>query len=78
MDEFEIKNKIHELRSLISSEWPGIEERKHMYQKLAVLEARLKELLKKKERSEENLKSKEDSGMDSRSGWTGTTTRWNS
>lgn len=45
--EFELKNKIHELRSYIASNWPGIEERKHMYQKLALLENELKEIQKK-------------------------------
>ena len=48
MEESELKNKIHELKSLIASDWPGIEERKHMYQKLAVLESRLKELQNRK------------------------------
>lgn len=46
--EFEIKNKIHELRSYIASNWPGIEERKHLYQRIVVLERSLKELEEKK------------------------------
>lgn len=45
--EFELKNKIHELRGYIASNWPGVEERKHMYQKLALLENELKELQEK-------------------------------
>jgi hypothetical protein len=45
--EFELKNEIHELRSYIAWDWAGVEERKHMYQKLAVLENKLKELRKK-------------------------------
>lgn len=50
-DSFEIKNKIHELKSYIASDWPGIEERKHLYQQLYRLEKLLKD--------EEN-KSKKD------------------
>jgi hypothetical protein len=42
--EFEIRNKIHEVRSYIASDWPGIEERKHLYQQLARLEQKLKEI----------------------------------
>lgn len=43
MSEFEIKNKISELRSLIASNWPSIEERKKMYVELKELEEKLKE-----------------------------------
>lgn len=45
--ELELENKIHEIRGYIASEWPGIEERKHMYQKLYLLENELKQLKKK-------------------------------
>lgn len=38
MNEFEIENKIHELRSLIASDWTDIEERKRMYAEIAGLE----------------------------------------
>ena len=41
MDEFEINNKIHELRSIIASDWPGIEERKKMYAEIKELESKL-------------------------------------
>lgn len=44
MNRFELDNKIHEIRSYIASSWPGIEERKHLYQKLSVLEKKLKEM----------------------------------
>ncbi len=43
MDEFKLKNDIHEIRSYIASEWPGIEERKHLYMRLTRLEKMLKE-----------------------------------
>lgn len=44
MDEFEITNKIHEIRSLIASNWVGLEERKILYAKRDELEKMLKEL----------------------------------
>lgn len=50
MDEFQLRNKIHEVRSYIASDWPGVEERKHLYQKLSHLENMLKELMEKKDR----------------------------
>lgn len=40
MDEFEIENKIHELRSLIASDWTDIEEQKRMYAEIKELESR--------------------------------------
>ena len=43
MDEHQIKNKIHEIRGYIASDWPGVEERRHLYQRVAKLEAMLKE-----------------------------------
>lgn len=46
MGEFEMKNRIHELRSLIASNWVGVEERKRMYEELERLEKTL-ELEKK-------------------------------
>ena len=42
MDEFELRNRINEIRSLIASNWPGIEERKRMYEELEKLESQLK------------------------------------
>lgn len=44
---FQIKNEIEETRSYIASDWPGIEERKHLYMKLAHLEKMLKEINEK-------------------------------
>lgn len=44
MTEFDLKNKIQEVRSYIASNWPGIEERKHLYQQLVKLESLLKEI----------------------------------
>lgn len=56
MDEFELKNKIHELRSYIASNWPGIEERRHLYQKLYHYENMLKELNEKTDHKQEEDK----------------------
>lgn len=44
MDEFEIRNKVSELTSYIASNWPSVEERKHLYMKRERLEMMLKEL----------------------------------
>lgn len=55
MDEFEIENKIHELRSLIASDWPGIEERKKMYAERAELEALLEKLKDARKKPEDKL-----------------------
>ena len=44
---FELKNKICEIRSLISSDWVGIEERRSLYVQLHSLEKTLKELNEK-------------------------------
>ena len=44
MDEFELRNRMHELKSLIASDWPSIEERKRMYEELARLERELESL----------------------------------
>lgn len=44
MDEFQLRNRIHELRSLIASDWTSIEERKRMYEELARLERELESL----------------------------------
>jgi hypothetical protein len=41
---YEIKNKIHELRSYIASDWPDIEERKKIYKDIEKLEIILKDL----------------------------------
>jgi hypothetical protein len=41
MEDFEIKNKIHELKSLIASDWIDIEERKRMYAEIKELESKL-------------------------------------
>lgn len=44
MTEWQLINKIAEIKSYIASDWPGIEERKHLYQRLYRLEEQLKEL----------------------------------
>jgi hypothetical protein len=44
MDEFQLRNRVHELKSLIASDWPSIEERKQMYKELAQLERELESL----------------------------------
>lgn len=44
MDEFRLRNKIHEIRSYIASDWPGVEERKRLYETLRTLEDMLKEV----------------------------------
>lgn len=43
MDEFHLRNKIHEIRSYIASDWPGVEDRKILYETLRQLEGLLKE-----------------------------------
>lgn len=53
MTEHELRNKIHELRGNIASDWLGVEERKHMYQRLAVLEGLLKEINETKDKPQE-------------------------
>jgi hypothetical protein len=55
MDEFHLRNKIHEIRSYIASDWPGVEDRKRLYETLRELEARLKEM-----RDETQNKQEED------------------
>lgn len=59
MDEFEIMNKISELTSYIASNWPGIEERKHLYMRREKLETMLRELKdgKAKNKPEEDKKT---------------------
>lgn len=52
MNLFEIKNKIHEIRSYIASDWPGIDERKKLYKELEELEKKYKNY-----QSEENKKT---------------------
>lgn len=47
MTSHEIKNKIHEIRSYIASDWPTIEERKKLYKDLEKLETLFKELNEK-------------------------------
>jgi len=42
MTNFEINNKIHEIRSLIASNWPSIEERQDLYKELKILLEQLK------------------------------------
>lgn len=49
MDEFQLRNRIQEIRSYIASNWPGVEERKHLYQRLANLERMLREMQEKTE-----------------------------
>lgn len=48
LSEFELIEKINELRSYIASDWPGIEERKHMYQRLAGMEIMLRDIRENK------------------------------
>lgn len=55
MDRYQLVCKIHELRSYIASDWPGIEERKNLYEALYQLEALLKRGV-----DEEDNKPKED------------------
>jgi hypothetical protein len=38
LDEYELACRIAEIRSLIASDWPGVEERKRLYEKLRELE----------------------------------------
>lgn len=44
MDEYELACRIAEIRSYIASDWPGVEERKRLYEDLKSLEKALKEL----------------------------------
>jgi hypothetical protein len=44
MDEFEIKNRIAELRSLIASNWTSVKERKRMYEELERLECEIRRI----------------------------------
>jgi hypothetical protein len=53
MDEYSIRNKIHELRSYIASDWPGIEERKRLYESLYALEEILKKVVHEAENKQE-------------------------
>lgn len=43
MDRYRLVCKIHEIRSYIASDWPGVEERKTLYETLRRLEGMLKE-----------------------------------
>lgn len=52
MDSFQIKNKINEIRSYIASNWPGIEERRKLYEELSKLEEEYK-----KHKSKEDQKT---------------------
>lgn len=53
MDKFETENRMHELRSLIASDWTGIEEKKRMYLEIH----RLEETLHLKETEDANLRA---------------------
>ena len=44
MDEYGLICKIHEIKSYIASDWPGVEERKTLYETLRTLEGMLKEM----------------------------------
>ena len=39
MDEYELACRIAEIRSYIASDWPGVEERKRLYEDLKRFEA---------------------------------------
>lgn len=53
MTSYQLKNKIHEIRSYIASDWPGIDERKELYKQLEKLEKQLKEAADEEEGSED-------------------------
>lgn len=55
MEEYELVCKIAEIKSYIASDWPGVEERKRLYEAVAELERMLKEA-----RNEAEDKQKED------------------
>jgi hypothetical protein len=44
LDEYELACRIAEIRSLIASDWPDVEERKRLYEELKSLEKALREL----------------------------------
>jgi hypothetical protein len=56
VDELEIKDKIHEIKGYIASNWPGIEERKHLNQRLSNLERLLKKINEKADNKQEKNK----------------------
>jgi hypothetical protein len=43
LDENELLIKIAEIRSYIASDWPGVEERKRLYESIRVLENTIRE-----------------------------------
>lgn len=55
MEEYELVCKIAEIRSYIASDWPGVGERRRLYEAAAELERMLKEA-----KNEAEDKQKED------------------